>query len=284
MLKKMIAMTLSLVLVLSVSIMCFASAHAEDKIEPDTSGNIYIVSEERPQLRSDRICTDNSVGYEFIPVGTELCITEIVDGSGKTVYNGHEGWISMAYIYPKGEEISSEVDPIPAGSAKYYFLASMRPMASFELYSEASKDSAVVSYLPINYPPVYITEISNGFGKTTARGHEGWISMEFLTQNSAYAETDSDAICGFAIYETVKAGDLEVIDTDGGNADYCLQVMKGDANFDGKLDMLDVTITQKYIAHLDDDKCMTFCADMDENSVVDLQDVVQMQKAIAGLI
>lgn len=283
MLKKMIAMTLSLVLVLSVSIMCFASAHAEDKMEPDTSENTYIVFE-RPFLRSEPICTSNTIYYEgYIPEGTEICITEIVDGSGKTVYNGQEGWISMAYVYPKGEEISSEPDPIPGGSTRYFFIADFRPMASFELYSEASKDSTVVSYLPIDYNPVYITEISNGFGKTIARGHEGWIPMEYLSQNTDRANIDSDVIYDFNTDTTINTDELEVIDTDGGNADHSLEII-GDVNFDGKLDMLDVTTTQKHIAHLEDEKCVTFCADMDENSVVDLQDVVQMQKTIAGLI
>jgi len=60
-------------------------------------------------------------------------------------------------------------------------------------------------------------------------------------------------------------------------------VIRGDINDDDSLDMLDVTVTQKFIAKLDT-KCNTKNADMDENGNVDLQDVVQMQKAIAGLI
>ncbi|MCR5636223.1 MAG: hypothetical protein K6F76_03465 [Clostridiales bacterium] len=47
--------------------------------------------------------------------------------------------------------------------------------------------------------------------------------------------------------------------------------------------MLDVTTTQKFIAHLDI-KFNTELADMDKNNNVDLQDVVQMQRTIAGLI
>ena len=67
------------------------------------------------------------------------------------------------------------------------------------------------------------------------------------------------------------------------SAESALRYWRGDATMDGTLDMLDVTVTQKYVAKLDTE-CNTILADMDENGNVNLQDVVQMQKTIANII
>ncbi|GHU81798.1 hypothetical protein AGMMS50284_2610 [Clostridia bacterium] len=59
----------------------------------------------------------------------------------------------------------------------------------------------------------------------------------------------------------------------------------GDVNFDGKVDLIDAVLTQKYIARLTafaDEQI--FFADVSKENGVEMADVVMMQKYIARLI
>lgn len=252
MLKKITTIALSLVLLFSVATVCFISASAEESNTPE-SGNRYEVS--TGSGGSLILCSDASqigVSIARIPDGSVLCITEISDGYGKTLYGNLEGWVSMEYLHPTDKEVT-EPSSLSELSAK--FIVTLNGSESLELYSKGNDEGSVIGYIP-NGTELYISELSgNGErGNTVYNGQYGWVQMDKLTQVS---------------------GDKLYVDTD-------FEVI-GDATMDGSVDMLDVTVTQKFIAELDAD-CNTKLADMDKSGKVDLQDVVQMQKTIADII
>ncbi len=204
---------------------------------------------------------------DHIPDGTVLEITEFCNGFGRTTYNGKDGWILGGYILPY--EPATDVD-------EYYTV----PTFSYDGYLDL-RGKPSVSYTVGSIPSgtlLHITQTANGYGKTVYNGKEGWVLMDVLLHPEAYAYTQSSTVYPDELFadtdaeDWVACWDNEVVAS-----------IRGDANEDGNLDMLDVTVTQKSIAKYDT-HCNALLADMDENSVVDLQDVVQMQKTIADII
>ncbi|MCR5636471.1 MAG: SH3 domain-containing protein [Clostridiales bacterium] len=117
---------------------------------------------------------------DLIPNGTLLKITEVKNGYGKTVYNGYTGWVSMSYLTPLSQEqsLGSYVVSVSSGN--------------LILREQPSTASAQLDLIPKG-TVVYITEIKNGFGKTTYHGKTGWVSMNYLTfLSTENKETDTE--------------------------------------------------------------------------------------------
>jgi uncharacterized protein YgiM (DUF1202 family) len=135
---------------------------------------------------------------DLIPNETLLTITEVLNGWGKTTHNGYTGWVSMSYLTPVSEQqsLGSYVVSVSTGN--------------LVLREEPSRLSNQLDLVPKG-TVVYITEIKNGFGKTTYHGKTGWLSMDYLTflsQNDQSTDTETS--------NTYKPGKYNVT-TNGGN-------------------------------------------------------------------
>ncbi|MDD5923526.1 MAG: SH3 domain-containing protein [Clostridia bacterium] len=125
-------------------------------------------------LRSDSSSSGNII--TTIPSGTLLNITEIKNNFGKTTYNGKTGWVSISYLVYSSESNSNDT----ASYGKYVVRTNG---GNLNLRSSASSSGTVLTTIP-NGTLVNITEIYNGFGKTTYKSYTGWISMSYLAKAS----------------------------------------------------------------------------------------------------
>lgn len=120
------------------------------------------------------IRTGRGTNYKILttmPKGTEVAVTEISGGWGKVSYKGHTGYSSMNYLSlvqsttPSGSQTNYQVD---TGSSKGLILRSSR-----------STSSKVLLSIP-NGTSLMISDISNGWGKTSYKGKTGYVYMQYV--------------------------------------------------------------------------------------------------------
>ncbi|MCR5636098.1 MAG: SH3 domain-containing protein [Clostridiales bacterium] len=165
---------------LSMSYLAFVSSSTTittDTSSPQPSGQlgIYRVNIESGTLNFRATASSNGTKIGSIPKDTLLTITEISNGFGKTVYNGQTGWVSMSYMAYVGQ---SSDTPVQQETGYYKVTLSS---GNLTLRSSASSNGDRLGLVP-NGTVVKITEISNGYGKTTYAGQTGWLSMIYLTK------------------------------------------------------------------------------------------------------
>ncbi|MDD5924252.1 MAG: SH3 domain-containing protein [Clostridia bacterium] len=169
-----------------------------------TNGNLI--------LRSSASSSGSQV--ELVPNGTLVVITEISNGFGKTTYNGKTGWLSMSYLtfVSSSTNVSTDTStPVtPTGKTGTYKVTLTN--GNLVLRSSASSSGGQVALVP-NGTLVVITEISNGFGKTTYNGKTGWLSMSYLTFVSSDTNVSTDT--STPVIPTSKTGTYKVTLTSG---------------------------------------------------------------------
>ena len=109
-----------------------------------------------------------------VPNNTSVTVFEVSNGFGKVSYKNTVGWLSMSYLAPV-TVINSETT-----SSGMYKVTTAG--GSLKLRASASATANVLTLVP-NGTDVVVTQISNGFGKTTYNGNAGWLSMNYLTYN-----------------------------------------------------------------------------------------------------
>ena len=137
---------------------------------PATSGN----TNKYRTTANLNIRTGRGTNYKILttmPKGTEVAVTEISGGWGKVSYKGHTGYSSMNYLSlvqsttPSGSQTNYQVD---TGSGKGLILRSSR-----------STSSKVLLSIP-NGTSLMISDISNGWGKTSYKGKTGYVYMQYV--------------------------------------------------------------------------------------------------------
>ena len=115
-----------------------------------------------------------------IPYNKTVTVTEVKNGWGKTTYGGKTGWFSLDYAKKTGTTTtttggsSGSGDTSTATSVKYVITASN----GVNMRSGAGTSYGKVGAIPYN-KTVTVTEVKNGWGKTTYGGKTGWFSLDY---------------------------------------------------------------------------------------------------------
>ena len=165
-------------------------AEPDTPIEPDTPAvpeetlrDLYTTGNNSLRLRAE--ASDNSDTLAYIGTNTELIITQIADGWGKTVYNGKDGWVYLGYCTLVTENIPAEPDTptepdTPAVPEETLCDLYTTGHNSLRLRAEASDTSDTLAYIGTN-TELIITQIADGWGKTAYNGKEGWVYLGLCT-------------------------------------------------------------------------------------------------------
>ena len=143
----------------------------EPVVEPDANTPVYIVNYETglrlrsgPGTQHSRIVT--------IPNETELSVLEISDnGWGRVIYNGLEGWCSLAYCIPPESDSSAP--------STYY---EVDVHSGLRLRSGPGTEHKELLRLPNGYRFEIIEASSNGWAKIDYNGTVGWCSLDYCVK------------------------------------------------------------------------------------------------------
>ena len=105
-----------------------------------------------------------------MPKGTEVAVTEISGGWGKVTYKGHTGYSSMNYL--------SLVQSTTASGSQTNYVVNTKTGQGLNLRSSRSTSSKVLLSIP-NGTALNITEVKDGWGKTTYKNKTGYVSMSY---------------------------------------------------------------------------------------------------------
>ena len=97
-----------------------------------------------------------------MPKGTEVSVSEISGGWGKVSYKGHTGYSAMQYL------------ALVQGTTSNYYTT-----ANLNLRSSRSKSSKLLLTIPKG-TNLMITDIQNGWGKTSYKNKNGYVSMSYV--------------------------------------------------------------------------------------------------------
>ena len=197
--------------------------------EFDSKGKNYSNATNTPATSGDtnkyrttanlNIRTGRGTNYKILttmPKGTEIAVTEISGGWGKVSYKGHTGYSAMKYLsLIKTVATNYKVN---TGSSK-----------GLNLRSSRSTSSRVLLSIP-NGTPIAITDISNGWGKTTYKGKTGYVYMQYVSSQKSLISGQEISL--YTTEETAddKLGLIELYGRDvNGNKLFKLNLT--DANF-----------------------------------------------------
>lgn len=146
--------------------------------------------------------TSSEVLYT-IPNGERITVTEISNGWGRTSFNGYDGWISMEYTkFITSETVTTTSETTTTTTTTTATTTALTTTSENPAYSEGiykinasalnlrenpDANSKSLTTIPDD-EEIVITEFSNGWGKTSFNGYEGWVSMEY-TEYVAPADT-----------------------------------------------------------------------------------------------
>ncbi len=157
----------------------------------DTSRDLYTTGNNNLRLRAE--ANDSSDTLAYIGTNTELIITGENDGWGKTIYNGKEGWVYLAYCTllesnlpvedtptePDTPDEPTEPDipdtPEETGTARYTTGSN-----NLRLRALATDASETLAYIGPD-TELIVTQIIGAWGKTTYNGKEGWVYLAYCT-------------------------------------------------------------------------------------------------------
>lgn len=131
----------------------------------------YVLTDE-VNLRKGADTSYSSFGT--IPEGTNLSVSEVQSGWGKTSFNGNSGWISLDYA-----KFVSETKSFSTGTYITFNDLNLRCGigTSFDVSAIIPKGCEIS-----------VTDISAGWGKVSFEGNDGWICLDFA-EYGQYAET-----------------------------------------------------------------------------------------------
>ena len=197
--------------------------------EFDSKGKNYSDATNTPATSGDtnkykttanlNIRTGRGTNYKILttmPKGTEVSVSEISGGWGKVSYKGQTGYSAMKYL-SLIETVATNYK-VNTGSSK-----------GLNLRSSRNTSSRVLLSIP-NGTPLAITDISNGWGKTTYKGKTGYVYMEYVSSQKSLISGQEISL--YTTEETAddKLGLIELYGRDvNGNKLFKLNLT--DANF-----------------------------------------------------
>lgn len=130
--------------------------------DSSTSGSYKVTAKTALRIRETRSTSSKILGT--IPTGKTVTVTDISNGWGRVTYNGITGYCSMVYL----KKISS---------TNYNY----KTTANLNLRSGRSTKYKIYITIPKG-TSITISDISNGWGKTTYKGKSGYVSMDYVTK------------------------------------------------------------------------------------------------------
>ena len=148
-----------------------------------------------------------------MPKGTEVSVSEISGGWGKVSYKGHTGYSAMQYL------------ALVQGTTSNYYTT-----ANLNLRSSRSKSSKLLLTIPKG-TNLMITDIQNGWGKTSYKNKNGYVSMSYVKprQMSLMLEQEKSLITREETADD-KLGLIELYGFDN-NGNKLFKMALTDANF-----------------------------------------------------
>lgn len=109
-----------------------------------------------------------------IPKNKEITVTDISKGWGKVTYNSKTGYCSMQYLKLVSSSSSSNTHKVSTGGT------------NLNLRTSRSTSSKILLSIP-NGTSLKVTDIKNGWGKTTYKSKTGYVATKYLTAIKAIA-------------------------------------------------------------------------------------------------
>ena len=191
----------------------YSNATNTPATNPSTGANKYKTT------ANLNIRTGRGTNYKILttmPKGTEVSVSEISGGWGKVSYKGKTGYSALKYLsLIKTVATNYKVN---TGSSK-----------GLNLRSSRNTSSRVLLSIP-NGTPLAITDISNGWGKTTYKGKTGYVYMQYVSSQKSLISGQEISL--YTTEETAddKLGLIELYGRDvNGNKLFKLNLT--DANF-----------------------------------------------------
>ncbi|MCQ2445875.1 MAG: SH3 domain-containing protein [Clostridia bacterium] len=163
---------------------------ADDPVTPDPptpSGGAYKTT---AALRLRETPSTGGTKLATIPEGTRITIAEIKDGWGKTTYSGKTGWVSMDYVKKVDDPTEpDEPDPPTPPTPPNPSSGTYKTTSALRLRETPSTSGTKLATIPEG-TRITITEIKDGWGKTTYSGKTGWVSMDYVKKVDDPTEPD----------------------------------------------------------------------------------------------
>ncbi len=176
--------------------------------EPSTPGTYYVATEEGNLILRDTNGTEGKI-LDLIPRGSTVVISEVNNGWGRTTFNGKSGWVSMNYLRVKSSDVVED-DNSETTIGVYKVTTNGGNLVLRDAPSASGKQVALVP----NGTLVTITELQNGYGKTTYNGQTGWLALSYLIAYSGSADDDTSLYKVPGSYQvTVSSGNLILRDS-----------------------------------------------------------------------
>lgn len=187
---------------------------------------LYTTGNNNLRLRAE--ATDTSETLAYIGTNTELRITQINDGWGKTTYNGKDGWVYLAYCTLVTEYFSTELD-----SPWYADLGDCVVVVDgLHIYTEI--DGATTDIVTIG-THVTVVDIKADWAKIHWNGNIGWIRLGEYGTPYLYLAGD------ITLDGAVDASDHKLMEAffSGVALPDALQMLVADINGDGSVNAID---------------------------------------------
>ena len=157
-----------------------------------------------------------------MPKGTEVSVSEISGGWGKVSYKGHTGYSNMNYL--------SLVQSTTASGSQTNYVVNTSSGKGLNLRSSRSTSSKVLLSIP-NGTALNITEVKDGWGKTTYKNKTGYVSMSYTKPKEGQIPLNSSESIPYSV-ETAddKLGLIELYGFDA-NGNKLFKMALTDANF-----------------------------------------------------
>ena len=229
---------------------------------PVSSAQYKVTGDPSLRIRSGRGTNTKKVGS--IPKGKIVTITNIDKNWGQTTYNGVTGYVSMDYV----QKYTAPV--VQSGTYKVTGDPSLR------LRSGRGTNYKTLTKIPKG-KQITISDISNGWGKTTYNSKTGYVCMQYTSKvsNTRASETTSEPSA------ENKIGQLQVLGYDAnGTRLFCAKMIDAEKWFEysepmmyvgSKLELDDnkKCPTPQQIENKDDDGKVTSKEDTDSGAFGD---------------
>ncbi len=197
---------------------------------------------------------------------------------------GSSWWNFQGYIYIGDFDQPDIPDPITYKAGVYQTDVT----DSLNMRSGAGTSYSIVTSIP-NAVKLNVTKTDGNWGYTSYNSQKGWVCLEYCKYISELPATEPQTTAPQTTAPTtpvLTTSPLETTEpsTEPSTTSHSGGIGVGDVNCDGRINILDATLIQKYLASMvtitDEQKKY---ADFDFNGRVNILDATKIQKYLVGL-
>lgn len=211
--------------------------------------------------------TENT-SYGLLSYGTYVVVNEVNGNWGNIDYNGYDAWICLDYaqyispIETTVTETTTETTPVSEEyKAGEYIITS-----DDGLYYRSGPGTENTAYGVLPYgTEVVVTEVKNGWGRINYNGYDAWIYLLYTSYKGNTQETT---------VETTMPPE---------SSTPVIEVLSGDINTDGKVNIYDVILLKKYILKLSElSSVQKANADINADGKINVDDYSMLKQMMLG--